>query len=399
MSFSSFLGVKNPEINTAYNATLPPMGIYHTVAFSMMEGRPYDAAWDFVFSTMEIDILFQVSQVSLEMNSVVMGFVNKHWPDTGGEDELRTGHEGDYISKVPVDAFPLIFARLGLRDALSLARTSKKFSALHGRHRQYQVNCLLLRYRLSYIEFRFMQTATRAVISGPALAQLFGYDTADKTLHVYTPDFSYSAVLRFFDLTGSYHRRGPAVESRDAGIDHTTTFSHGADGCRVAVHRSQTDSSLDLITYFPFTHMFFAVTHYGWWMGYPHTTSRRISIPNREGAVLLALEGDKHLWESIHQCVSQYRVHFQLFRQHTCGLSFECPATLRNTMDEGCLHLFFPHPPMGGERGTRSVYPTNSAMSWTLGAGSCPDKRKALRQDACKRRSAALSHMLTPFSY
>jgi hypothetical protein len=63
------------------------MGIYNTVAVSMMENRPYDEGWNFVLQSMDIASLFKLGLRSQFMFEVIMGYVRQHMPDSCHKDE------------------------------------------------------------------------------------------------------------------------------------------------------------------------------------------------------------------------------------------------------------------------------------------------------------------------
>jgi hypothetical protein len=63
------------------------MGIYNTVAVSMMEDRPYDEVWNFVLQSMDIASLFKLGLRSKFMFEVIMGYVRQRMPDSCHKDE------------------------------------------------------------------------------------------------------------------------------------------------------------------------------------------------------------------------------------------------------------------------------------------------------------------------
>ncbi|KAJ6454935.1 hypothetical protein C8R47DRAFT_1228457 [Mycena vitilis] len=362
-----------------YDKSPPPMGVYNTIAFSMMKGRPYDGAWDFVFNTMDVRAQFAVAMQSPQMCRLVMSYIRRHAPDSCHIDELRRGGAGDHLSKLPVDVFSTVFRRTGMAASLNLSRSSRKFRALYARYIQSEVTRLLRRFNMSHAEFRFMQTATLAVISGPTLARFFLSESDCDTdkLEIYAPNNSYSAVIRFFSVATDYYGKGLDHGFTKTGVNHFTDLFHRTHDSAVRVHRSATDSALDPIPYFPFTHLFFAVTHYGAWIAYPWTSSRAVTFPSREGTTLLSVDSSRQIILALEDYITQFLVCFHLNRPHVCGISFECPATLRDTSDGGCLNLFFPSPPLGAPSQSHSVYPVPNAMSWSLSASCCPSHRSS----------------------
>jgi hypothetical protein len=134
---------------------------------------------------------------------------------------------------------------------------------------------------------------------------------------------------------------------------------------------SRTDSAMDPIAYFPFTHLFGAVTHYGVWLGYPQTSSAGVSLPNRGMINFASPETEFRVGNVLRHAVSKFRVQLNLDQPHICGKYSECPMTLRSTIDAGCLNLFFPAAPFGASVRSSSVYPSGSSMAWSLDGRAC----------------------------
>jgi hypothetical protein len=237
-----------------------------------------------------------------------------------------------------------------------------------------------------------MQTATGAIISGLATGYLLDHDVIPTRLDFYTSDFTYTSVLRFFDLASVYDGWAQNCVRDHDGVAHVTTYFDPSSDDFIQISKSHTDSPMDLVPHAPFSHLFAAVTHYGMWLGYPDTTMARISYPNRDMIRFGDPRSFYHMTSVIGDYIEDYRFRFSLDRGHLCGSSFECPVTPRHTADEGCLNLFFPCAPFAAPSDATSVYPTRSAMSWSLDARGCPRGRPEMpgrleirqREDGCE---------------
>ncbi|KAJ7911254.1 hypothetical protein B0H13DRAFT_2660611 [Mycena leptocephala] len=265
----------------AYDQKQPLMGAYNTAAVAMLEGRPYSSSWDDLLDSMDVDAIYKLGLRSQPMFDVVMGYVRKRGPDSCHLDELRTGGASDYLSKLPVDLFPIIFAHTKLKSRINLSGTSRKFRALCARELQASVNRLLCQFHLSHITFRFMQTLTRAIICRSTLGYLFDYNCTPTNMEITVPINTYAAVLRFFSVATDYAAYPSDSFGKSSGVLHSTTLRHPSSTKSIVIFCSITDSGLDPIPYSNFSHLFGGVTHYGLWLAYPETATSSISFPNR----------------------------------------------------------------------------------------------------------------------
>jgi hypothetical protein len=282
----------------------------------------------------------------------------------------RTGGPGDMLSKLPLELFPFIFADLTFADRISLSCSSKKLRAVCAQENQAIVSRLLRKFGLCPANIRFMQSATRSTISGVAIAHLINDSISPHTLEFHAPSSMYSWVLRFFALVSPYHGWPKNDVHGNDRVAHITRFLRPSAEV-IYVMKSRTDSAIDIVSHAPFTNMFLAVTHYGIWLGYPKTTLCGLSFPSRD-VIHFGHPRTLHQMKSVLlDYVDAFRFQFSLRRPHTCGLTFECPVTPRTTIDDGCLHLFFPGTPFSGNSDPTSVYLTDTALSWSLDARGC----------------------------
>ncbi|KAJ7844552.1 hypothetical protein B0H13DRAFT_1908812 [Mycena leptocephala] len=353
-----------------YDTAQPRLSVCNEAAIIMMGRRPYDKTWDHILSTLDVLTLFKVGLRSHHMFEVVTAYVQAHAPPTYNTDEYRTGAVGDSMSKLPLDLFPLIFSELTFSDRLTLSRSSKKLRALCARENQASVSRLLRKFGLCPVDIRFMQSATRTTISGVAIVHLINANVFPHTIEFHTPQSTYSWVLRFLALASPYHGRPQHDVYFNDGVAHITKFLRPTSEV-ILVMKSRTDSALDIIPHAPFTNMFVAATHYGMWLGYPKTTLSGLSFPSRDMMQFGDPRTQYRIRSILRDYVDTFCFKFSLNRPHTCGLTFECPVTPRTTIDDGCLSLFFPGPPFGRQAEPVCIYPSDTALSWSLDARGC----------------------------
>ncbi|KAJ7643148.1 hypothetical protein DFH06DRAFT_1137096 [Mycena polygramma] len=360
-------GIFTP-LDQTYDTTEPHLGLYDQMAVEMMNAHFYGEHWAFVFRRLDVVSLFKLGMRTAQLFRLVMEYVSRHMPDSGHIDERGPR---DMLSKLPVELFPQIFAAMKFADRLGLGGTSRKFHALRAREFQAAVRRLCARFGLSYVHIRFMQSATSAVIAGTALQSVLDYDHAGDHLDFYAPNLTYPWVLRFFELAIGYTPFPDHAFHRRDGVQDRKMFYQAAFNAFIHVMRSRTDSGLDCVPYSLFSHLFWAATHYGIWMGYPRSTAAGVSFPNRDCTDVASGKAYHHVCAVVREYSSRYRFRFALREPHVCGRSFECPMTPRHAGDGGCLNVFFPSAPMGLRVEKVSVYPGGSAMSWSLDGRGC----------------------------
>ncbi|KAJ7136462.1 hypothetical protein C8R43DRAFT_1132356 [Mycena crocata] len=366
-----------PEIDFTRNHPLSASQRAKVVGLTRL---PYGPKWRTFLSTLDIVTLFKFSLQSCDIFEIVMEFVIANQEDLGRPGDLLAAGQSDSVAGAPVKVFPLIFSDLTLRDVLHLSWTSSKHHSIFGTEFQAALAALVTSFGLSYPQIRFMQTATLTVISGSTMSHLLDADIQPNNLDFYCPKPAYPWVGRFFEIASRYR---PART-----VDHCDLFE-GISEClqwrRPDIHRlvnvfcSDSDSALECMTYFPFSHLMAAATHYGVWLAYPTSSTKKISMPNRD-LVEVADPGNRQCLERlIKKYLSRnYSFAFHLASRHVCGTARECPVTVRTTIDDGCLQLFFPSHPFGAPVAPAHVYPADRAVSWSLNGASCPTGEQAL---------------------
>ncbi|KAJ6448875.1 hypothetical protein C8R47DRAFT_1230333 [Mycena vitilis] len=366
----SFIRSERAAVVTTDFGKGPPLGVYDAVAVSMLQGKPYDCGWDRVFRSLDIRTLFLLALRSKEMFCLVLEYIEGQSPAHSHVHELRRGGPLDKLSKLPFEFLLLVSAHLSTSDKVNLARVSLKYQALCSRDSQAATGRMLLGFDLRHIDIRFMQAATFTVIAGDGITDFMDRDARPGSLHFYSPDWAYYSVVRFFELTTRYESWPGDIIHDHAGVRHRTGFHRPYVGPFISVNQSLTDSGMDCIPYFPFSHLMVSITHLGAWFAYPGSMRSRTTYPNRESLNLCNPRTRDRLYMLIREVVGSHLIRFELSRPHECGVSFDCPATQRHTGDE-CFHLFFHAPLIGSQLKPSLVYPARREMSWSLGGRRC----------------------------
>ncbi|KAJ7039420.1 hypothetical protein C8F04DRAFT_1178959 [Mycena alexandri] len=353
----------------------PLLSAYNYAAVRILAGRPYDEHWNAVLSTVNVISLFKLALQTQWLFDIVMAHVRAHQPASGNCLENLEGGPLDRLSAMPNELFCLILPNLSLGDRQSLSRVSRKMASLCSRELQAGLNRLLKRFSLCHAEIRFMQSATMTVLGGQSIPHLLNYDCLPNYLDFHAPDVTYKSVLRFFTLATGCEGRPAIFNNLNApeGFDDSTRFVQRADETEyIRVLRSLTNSGLDSITYSPFTHLFGAVTHYGLWLAYANTSTTGLTMPNRECLDFDDPATEDRVSDNYKHFSSHFSLADHLYKPHDCGIDWECTMTVRSTIDDGCVSIFFPSPPMGENVLPDVVYPSESVMLWCLGGGICP---------------------------
>ncbi|KAJ7161935.1 hypothetical protein C8R43DRAFT_947431 [Mycena crocata] len=359
-----------PEIDFTNNHPLSAAQRSKVAALSKV---PYGPKWKSFLSSLDVIILFRFSLESAETFSVVMEYVRA----TQGE-LLNFSLQGR--DSPTADAYTSIFSGLTLRDLMHLSWTSTKHHALFAREMQVALAALLSEFALEYTAVRFMQTATLTVIAGSTISHLLDPAVQPNNVDFYCPKPAYPWVGRFFEFA-TQHRPTKIVDGshRFEGIVECLQWRRPDHSRPINLFRADSDSALDSLTYLPFSHMMAGVTHYGMWFAYPSSCTNRMTMPNRD----LADVSTPGLRDSIASVVKKYMDRgyaftFHLADPHVCGRAYECPVTPRTSLDDGCLQIFFPSPPIGCPPDAAHVYPIDKAVTWSLDGCACPTGSQAL---------------------
>lgn len=166
-----------------------------------------------------------------------------------GRHEVRTGGPSDRLSALPVEVIAHVLLNSDLPQRIAAGNSCRKLRALCAREMQMGVRELLQRFNLSHSDVRFMQTATRAIIAGPAVMQLQFHAASHVELDFYAPASQYQRVLRFLSLalhgaTGIGTTPPTVAFSSVNGVTEITRMQVDGGHGAIRVHCSENESAL-----------------------------------------------------------------------------------------------------------------------------------------------------------
>ncbi|KAJ7181803.1 hypothetical protein C8R43DRAFT_1117143 [Mycena crocata] len=288
---------------------------------------------------------------------------------TSSSDRFEASRPG--LVNFPTDVGDLLLRELGLVDQMRLSKACASTQDLVARELQRLVAVALAPFRLPYWEIRLLQTVTGTVVLGSTITSLLRRSTpfAPGDLDFYTAFSVGWDVIRFLRRSGKYKvARMSADYKISAGIGRVWTLKEVGGEHKINVIESLTHNPYDAIMHFHSTCVFGAWDAAKIWVGYPELTEAGISIT---APSLLNGKGDlkyyRRLWRILRKYVRRgftFSLH-EYEADHTCGVDWNCPATLRTTDDGGCLVLRLPVWNYTDE------YVADAPTSWSLGGSGC----------------------------
>ncbi|KAJ7120669.1 hypothetical protein C8R43DRAFT_959694 [Mycena crocata] len=337
--------------------------------------RPYGPAWKCFLSKLDVITLFKFSLESKETFKIVMEYVREHEVVSDPPTPEVSEGPSEFMSKIPIGVFPPVLSGLILRDVMHLSWRSPRYRPLLALELQMRLKSLLTQFGLLYDEIRFMQAATLTIVSGSTISHLLDTSITPSNIDFYSPKAAYPWVGRFFQVATRYEARGTVEHAeRFEGITQSLRLSMPSTPLELNLFCSASDNALECTIYFPFSHLIAGITHYGFWFAYPSSTTKLLCFPNKD-LVDIASPYNRRVLEGVIKKYMARGYAFLFYREgaHKCGAEYECPATVRTSVDDGCLQLPFASPPLGGLENVTEVYPEVKGVSWSLAGCACPD--------------------------
>ncbi|KAK6978175.1 hypothetical protein R3P38DRAFT_3235936 [Favolaschia claudopus] len=281
---------------------------------------------------------------------------------------FNPNHEHDH------ESCALVFRRLMQSTARDLSPEDTK---LRSELLQYMTTHLLSHFELRYGDVKLMQAATGTFISGSFVAALIhrtflpndldffcGYDRTENIVRYFENqlDSNFTVVSGDEEGYGNLH-----------GVRRVTTLSTPR-GSVIHVIESYSDSPLPLILNFHSAPTRGVVG----WDKFSHFEVHRA----KNGLALVTPESLTVKPDDLDSQVAAWRILHKYMRRgvtfvyeynipHECGKHIECPATLRTTSDDGCLHIQLP-----AVKIPEFSSPATPTFAWTLGpVGMCSTGR------------------------
>ncbi|KAK7002267.1 hypothetical protein R3P38DRAFT_1730601 [Favolaschia claudopus] len=252
---------------------------------------------------------------------------------------LNPSHERDH------NAFALVFRRLMQPTARELSLEDKN---LRRDLLQYMVTHMLSQFELRYGDVKLMQAATGTFISGSFIAALIhrpfplndldffcGYDKSDNIVRYFKNQLDANFTVSSGDEQGygSVH-----------GVRKVITLTTPR-GSIIHVIESYSDYPLELILNFHSAPTRGVLSSDGFSHFEVHRARNGLALVTPKTLCITPDDVDSQnaAWHIIHKYMRRgVTFIFEYNVPHECGKHLECPATLRNTSADGCLHIDLP---------------------------------------------------------
>ncbi|KAJ6486492.1 hypothetical protein C8R47DRAFT_1216597 [Mycena vitilis] len=272
------------------------------------------------------------------------------------------------FGELPPEVSLNVVALLTIAQRLLLSKASIAASEVVASSLQHKAAQILVRFRLKFSEVRLMQTATGTAISGSAVTSMVHptFDPGD--LDFIAPKGQGCRVVAFLQSVEAWLVVSDPVQySQSSHIGPLWTLM--LDGVlKINVIESTTPNPLDCVTNFHMTCVYGAWFANVVWLGYAGLTESGIAVTTPTKFPLGGtVNRHKRVWEVLQKYLARgFAISLgELERDHTCGIDFDCPATVRATNDGGCTLLSFPSWHVSAN------VPPLEPTTWTMGGTGC----------------------------
>ncbi|KAJ6549347.1 hypothetical protein B0H10DRAFT_1969068 [Mycena sp. CBHHK59/15] len=283
-----------------------------------------------------------------------------------------TVYDANLFNRLPVETIACIFPLVPMKDRIQLAMTCRHNHNVAAIALQQLAVEMLLPYRLSFRDLRFLQTATATVISGSTITCMFhaGPIFTPNDLDLFCKCGDGYRVVRFLDLSASYSVESKTDTYNEArGIRQVWTLMNGSS--KINVIESLSSNPRDVIPFFHSTAVMGCWALDGIWHVYPKTALDGIALMTPAHFPVRTLAQQMIAWPILQKYTQRgYRFSPHPAHSHLCGDSPSCPATFRTSMDRGCLFMHFPTLPAIAIGNEFYCAPEHD-MCWSFGALRC----------------------------
>ncbi|KAJ6510121.1 hypothetical protein C8R47DRAFT_1065331 [Mycena vitilis] len=287
------------------------------------------------------------------------------------------GERSGAFKEMPLEVIETLLILLPMRDRIMFGSTCRLHRAVANRALLSVAAACLRPYSLTLVDLRFLQSCTRATISGVVLKRMLrvgsdcrrlGTGSRDAlpvtapALDVYCAKFEGMQVAEFISMATGY-TRGPYIAFLDTDairVAHTLTK---AGAPNINVFESRTPNPLDAILRLPTTADMGAWLLDRIWHGYPRPTFEGSAMTTPTRLPVDTLNHRQRAWDVIQSSLQDgYWIDSQWSHPHACLTIADCPSTWRRTLDRGCLTMKFPTLPH-----TAIAHRAFEDVSWSLG--------------------------------
>ncbi|KAJ7623004.1 hypothetical protein DFH06DRAFT_1336630 [Mycena polygramma] len=278
------------------------------------------------------------------------------------------------LHRLPIEVLANILGTLPFIDRISFSRTSRNSKAIFDRVMVYLLRVRVRAFGLDFAAINLLQAAVGCVIGGPFLTEFFQSCKVDKQKDIYV----YCAQGHGYQVT-QYIKNTSEMELCAFSADHGRLNGTrgmwwmcrtrlGSDQPAVVVLESFSTDARDPVFFASCSLMYCLWTDKQLWHGYPNLTllgRQATTTPAqlRFGTGLSSPVTLRYRLEPYHNAGFHFTDELQQY--HVCGSSFNCPSTLRNSSDAGCLIIPLPQTFV-----LSSVQHINP-VSWTMGGQGC----------------------------
>ncbi|KAK6997446.1 hypothetical protein R3P38DRAFT_3219479 [Favolaschia claudopus] len=291
---------------------------------------------------------------------------------------LNPSHEGSH------DSLVLVCRRL---MQLSERDLSPDDAQLRRDLLQYAITHMLSLFDLRYGDVKLMQAATGTLISGSFIAALIQRSFTPNDLDFFCGHDRTESIVRYFqnqlDCTFTVDPGDVEGYGNVHGVHRMTTLTTSR-GNTIQIIESYSELPLELILNFHSAPTRGVVSA----NGFSHYEIRRarngLALVTPDSLLIKTDDLDSQIvaWKILHKYKQRgVTFIFEYNVLHECGKHVECPATLRDTSDDGCLHVALPTIPIPNFSASDTPI-----FTWSLGpVGMCSTGRVNGRQVAHTR--------------
>ncbi|KAJ7502485.1 hypothetical protein B0H11DRAFT_2223399 [Mycena galericulata] len=273
---------------------------------------------------------------------------------------------GDRVAKLPMELTLDLIALLPLKERIRFSQTSPRNNGLCALLLHHETSRLLAKFGLGMSEVQLMLIGSRTLLSGfsiPFLLHIGSDPFPVDHLEFYTEWTKGEDVVTYICGIGGYTLdEGMFQEDIDGLLNASWVLWKGSK--KITVIESMTTASACIFN-------FHATPVMGFWDGkrffhaYPSLSTTGVSLTTPRQLMLeYTLEAQRHVWRTLQTySLRGFQHQFDYQTKHVCGRAFSCPATIRTTVDGGCLNLYLPETPYRGNDA--------DVMCWTLSGTGC----------------------------
>ncbi|KAJ7207808.1 hypothetical protein C8J57DRAFT_1540828 [Mycena rebaudengoi] len=316
---------------------------------------------------MDFSQLWNTSMRSVAHHFMVLDFMIRTgpWPPCGIE-------PGGLWGRLPVELTTEIMGHMSLRERTLFSQTSRYTRWIASRELQRKAADCLRPYTLRFADIQLLLRASNSIIGGATIPTLLHDVPHPAPLAFYCKAGGAERVVDFLLLAA--HDANYELYTIGEGAEAEGTLAiwtlHAHNYPLIHVIETASQNPADCVFHMPTSLSMGYWSSRAFFHAYPRATLRSVAFTTPSQLPLDDLSQRQRAWEVMHeQPHHQYEFEGELHEPHLCGQHPECPATLRNTLDAGCLRIPFPQYNVG-IRGRRNSGDAPH-MSWMLGNAAC----------------------------